>query len=201
VRLRSPSAPLPRGTHNALLDTQELLDELCEDQLTLTLSLTCLEEAIGEAPRDASARAALSTLGSRLVDLAVLREALAQVLQTTVDPHIQRLVAPEAPLADYLRGLYAWAHAVTRALDQLAVSLKTLQPDWALLRWRLEEARNFHFDELFAPIRADIRALSIAANGGASGPKVAENDGLQIAVERLFAVATSLEEKLDQRFG
>ena len=200
VRLRSPSAPLPRATDDAFLDAQELLDELCEDQLTLSVSLTCLEEAIGEAPRDASARAALRTLGSRLVDLADLREALAQVLQSTVDRRIQRLVVPEAPLADYLRGLYAWAHAVVRALDQLAVSLKTLQPDWALLRWRIEEARNFHFDELFTAIRADIQALS-TANGGSSAPNVAEVDGLRIAVERLFGVATSLEEKLDQRFG
>ena len=200
VRLRSPAAPLPRATDIAFLDAQELLDELCEDQLTLSMSLTCLEEAIGQAPRDASARAALRTLESRLVDLGALRDALAQVMLITVDPRVQRLVVPEAPLADYLRGLHAWTNAVMRALDQLAVTLRTLQPDWALLRWRIEEAKNFHFDELFTAIRADLQALAIVANGGsfgANGPRVG---ALQAAVEQLFDAATTLEENLDQRF-
>ncbi|CAN5925448.1 hypothetical protein BH11MYX4_BH11MYX4_03470 [soil metagenome] len=201
VRLRSLVAPLPRATDIEFLDAQELLDELCEDQLTMSMSLTCLEEAVGQAPRDASARAALGTLEARLVDLAALRDALAQVQQRTVDPRLQRLVVPDSPLADYLRGLYAWTHAVMRALDQLAVSLKTLQPDWALLRWRIEEAKNFHFDELHEAIRADLQALSIVANGGSFGADMPAVDGLQSAVEQLFASASTLEAHLDQRFG
>ena len=62
VRLRTLASPLPRSTDIDFMDAQELLDELCEDQLTMSMNLTCLEEAVGLAPRDASARAALVPL-------------------------------------------------------------------------------------------------------------------------------------------
>ena len=201
VRLRALVASLPRATDIDFMDAQELLDELCEDQLTMSMNLACLEEAVGQAPRDLSARAALATLEARLTDLGALRDALAMVQQATVDPRLQRLVVPDSPLADYLRGLYAWAHAVVRALDQLAGSLRALQPDWALLRWRIEEAKNFHFDELHEAIRADLQALSIIASGGAFGAHIPPVEDLQVAVDRLFAAANTLEEHLDQRFG
>ena len=201
VRLRSPAPALPRVTDIEYLDAQDLLDELCEDQLTLSMNLTCLEEALGQAPRDPSARAALRTLESRIVDLGAVRDALTQVMQATVDPRVQRLVVPDSPLAEYLAGIHAWTNAVMRALDQLAVSLRTLQPDWALLRWRIEEAKNFHFDELFVAIRADLQALAIVARGGSFGANGPPVDALQLAVEQLFAAATTLEENLDHRFG
>jgi hypothetical protein len=165
----------------------------------LSVNLTCLEELVAAAPADASARAALRTLTARLADLGALRDVLANVQLAIVDPRLQRIVVPESPLADYLRGMYAWAHAVLRALDQLAASLRA-QPDWALLRWRLEEAKNFHFDELHEGMRADLLALAIVANGGsfgADGPPIEE---LQYAVERLIATAVTLEEHLDERF-
>ena len=198
VRLRAP--PLPRATEIESLDAQELLDELCEDQLTLTVNLAGLEESIARAPRAPSARAAVRTLESRLADLSALRDVLANVHQSFVDARLQRLVVPDSPLADYLRGIYAWTHAVVRALDHLATSLDA-RPDWALLRWRLDEGKNFHFDELHEAIRADLLALSIVANGGsfgANGPPVEE---LQYAVERLLATAVALEAHLDERFG
>ena len=198
MRLRTP---LPRATDLDFVDAQELLDELCDDQLTLSVSLACLEETIGQAPRDASSRAALGALDARLADLRVMRDALTVVQQSAADPRFQRLMIPDAPLADYLRGLYAWAHAVTRALDYLAVHLRTLRPDWALLRCRIEEAKNFHFDELHQPIRADLQALAIVANDGAFGAEMPPVHQLSEATERLFAVAVRLETKLDQRFA
>lgn len=201
VRLRALLSPLPRATDIEFLDAQELLDELCEDQLTLSVNLTCLEDAAQRAPRDASARAALAALEARLGDLGGLRDALAAVLQASVDPRLQRLVVPDSPLADYLRGLYAWVHAVVRALEHVAVSLRKLQPDWALYRWRIEEAKNFHFDELQDAIRADLQALAIVANGGSFGADLPPIEALQQAVARLFKQATRLEEHLDQRFG
>jgi hypothetical protein len=201
VRLRTPTAAFPRATDIDFLDAQELLDELCEDQLTMSMNLAGLEESVRQAPRDVSARAALATLDARIADLGALRDALAMVQQTTIDPRLQRLVVPDSPLAEYLRGLYAWAHAVVRALDHLLVSMQTLQPDWALLRWRIEEAKNFHFDELHEAIRADLQALAIVAHGGAFGVMIPQIDELRTAVEALFATATRLEENLDQRFG
>src|SRR4051794_38849274 len=46
VRLRTVVSPLPRATDIAFMDAQELLDELCEDQLTLSMNLACLEESV-----------------------------------------------------------------------------------------------------------------------------------------------------------
>ena len=183
------------------MDAQELRDELCEDQLALSTNLASLEEAAGLAPRDASARAALAALEARIADLGGLRDSLATVLQASVDRRLQRLLVPDSPLADYLRGLYGWAHAVVRALEHVAVSLRKLQPDWALYRWRIEEAKNFHFDELHEGIRADLLALAIVAYGGSFGADGPPIDALKRAVDGLFAQATRLEGHLDQRFG
>jgi len=200
IRLRAQSAPLPRATEIDHLDAQDLLDELCEDQLTLSMNLTCLEELVAAAPQDAAARAALRTLAARLADLAALRDALANVQLSTVDPRLQRIVVTDSPLADYLRGIYSWAHAALRALEHLAGSLRG-QPDWALLRWRLEEAKNFHFDELHGAIRDDLTALTVVANGGAFGVNRPPVEELHYAVERLISTAVALEEHLDERFG
>lgn len=200
VRLRAQSIPLPRAADIEHLDAQDLLDELCEDQLTMSMNLARLEESVASAPRDPSAAAALRTLEARLADLGALRDALARVQLATVDTRLQRLVVPESPLADYLRGIYAWGHAVVRALDHLASSLRT-HPDWALLRWRIEEAKNFHFDELHEPIRADLLAFTIIAHGGSFGADHPRIEDLQYAVERLISTAVALEEHLDERFG
>jgi hypothetical protein len=194
VRLRalpSPLPPAPRGAEIEWLDAQDLLDELCEDQITMSMNLACLERVVQNAPRDPSARAAFRTLEARIADLGALRDVLGAVASLTVERRFHRLFVPDAALADYLRGIYAWAHAVIRALDTLASSLRALQPDWALLRWRLEEAKNFHFDELIDAIRADVVRVSA----------VPRADELAYAVERLFATATALEERLDERFG
>jgi hypothetical protein len=75
-------------------------------------------------------------------------------------------------------------------LDHLANSLRALRPDWALLRWRIEEAKNFHFDELHDAIRNDVLALA----------SVAPIEELHYAVEHLFATGVALEEHLDERF-
>ena len=200
VRLRAPSIPLPRAADIQHLDAQDLLDELCEDQVTMSMNLARLEESVASTPRDASAAAALRTLEARLAELGALRDALVRVQLATVDTRLQRLVVPESPLADYLRGIYAWAHAVVRALDHLAASLRT-HPDWALLRWRLEEAKNFHFDELHDAIRAELLAFTILADGGSFGADRPRIEDLEYAVERLISTAVALEEHLDERFG
>lgn len=201
VRLRAQALPFPRATEIALLDAQELLDELGEDQLTMCMQLGGLEETVVEGPRDPSARAALQTLQARVADLGALRDALAKVHAAIVDPRLQRIVLPDSPFADYLSGLYSWVHAVVRALDDLATSMRTLQPDWALLRWRIEEAKNFHFDELHEPVRADLLALAIIADGGSFGADRPPIEELRYAVEHLFATAVAVEEHLDERFG
>ena len=197
IRLRTPLARTPELE---MAEAQDLLDELCEDQLTMSMNLAGLEESIALAPRDASARATLRTLEARLADLGALRDALANVQMSFVDPRLQRLATPDSPLAEYLRGIYAWTHAVVRALELLATNLRN-RPDWALLRWRIDEAKNFHFDELHAPIRADLRAFTIVVNGGSFGANRPPIEELEYAAERLMATAVALEEHLEERFG
>ncbi len=199
VRLRAVSTSLPLPNDIDYLDAEDVLDELCEDQLTLSVSLTSLENLVAAAPSDASARAVLRTLSARLADLEALRDALANVQLSLVDPRLQRISVLDSPLADYLCGVYAWSHAVAHALEHLVGSLRA-GPDWALLRWRIEEAKNFHFDELHDAIRGDLTAFVVVANGtafGANRPRVEE---LQYAVERLISAAVALEEHLDERF-
>jgi hypothetical protein len=200
IRLRAQSAALPLATEIAYLDAQDVLDELCEDQLVLTMNLTCLEQLVAAAKPDVASRAALGSLSARIADLDALRDALAIVQLSAIDPRLQRIAVPESALADYLNGLYAWAHAVVRALDELARSLHT-HPDWALLRASLEEAKNFHFDELHEAIRADLTTLTVVANGGAFGADHPPVEELAYAVEHLIATAVALEKHLDERFG
>src|SRR5205814_5258375 len=57
IRLRAQ--PLPRAADIDFLEAQDLLEELCEDQLTMSMSLAGLEESIGQGPRDASSRGAV----------------------------------------------------------------------------------------------------------------------------------------------
>lgn len=205
VRLRSaaPAVPAalaaPPAADVHYLDAQELLDELCEDHLNLAMSLACLERAAEDGPRDPSARAALRALESKVGDLFAVRDALGAIQQIAVDRRLHRLFVPDAALAEYLRGIYAWLHAVVRALDDVATTLHSLSTDWALFRWRIEEAKNFHFDELHDAVRADLAALAVVARVFRGPP--ARVDDLAAAVGRLFSVAETLEASLDQRFG
>jgi hypothetical protein len=175
----------------------EILDELIEDQLVLSMSLSCLDELVEHSPRDPSARAAQGVLCARIADLMTLRDALALVQLALVASHTHALVAPDASLSDYLRGVYSWTHALVRAFEDLARSLVTLEPDWAQARWRIEEARNFHFDELHEPIRSDLLAASIMSDEA----DVAAIEALAHAVANLFAHARNLDSRLEERFG
>ena len=113
--------------------------------------------------------------------------AVAAVQNIAVDHSVHPVFCSDAEAAEYPRGLYAWMHAVVRALDTLVASMRKLEPDWALFRWRLEEAKNFHFDELHDEIRDDVAAL--------------ERTDLAVAIARVFATAEALEASLDQKFG
>ena len=200
VRLRPLNAEVRPMLHLAppaarieWLDAEEVLDELAEDQLKLTVDLARLETMLFEVPRDPSARAAALVLADRVHEVGALRDALASVAVLADERRFHGLFVPESPLSDYLRGLYAWAHALVHALETLAIGLRALQPDWALLRWRIEEAKNFHFDDLMDGIRDEVVRIRIL--------DVPRADELLFALEHLFATALHLEDHLDQRFG
>lgn len=177
------------------LEAQDLLDELAEDQLMLSMNLTCLERIAQSRPRDVSTLAALRCLDERIADLMNMRDALAVMHLSTIAKSVHRAFLPDAPLADYVRGVYAWLHAVVRALDTLSHGLQVMQADWASYRWRIEEAKNFHFDELEEAIRADLESLLVE-----SGDEEAVGQ-LAASFEGLLDEARVLEAKLDERFG
>jgi hypothetical protein len=187
--------PTFRG-HVDLIEAQDLLDELAEDQLTLSLSLTRLSAADPDRrpQEDPSIRASFNTMDARVEDLANVRDALAILHNKTIARSVHRAFMPDAPLAEYLRGIYAWTHAVVRALDELSVELLRLAPNWESYRWRIEEAQNFHFDELEESIDEDLATLFEEGDE----ESVAE---LAASFDELLDRARTLQQNLNERFG
>lgn len=198
IRIRAQAATAP-DVEIEFLDALELLDDLGDDQLSLSMALAAIERATEQGPRDLSALAALRSIYERVEDVRAVRNAIADVQRIAVDRRLHRVFVSDAPLAEYLRGIYAWLHEAARALDTVAEQLQTLSADWNELRQRLEEAKNFHFVELRAPIRADLGALAVIADSfEPPHPPVRE---LMAAIVRLFRAADALEASLDQPLG
>lgn len=207
VRLRAVDvAPSKLAGNVEWLEAQDLLDELCEDQATLTMKLACLERTTfdlaregaraGAPPHSARAVGVIRSLEARVRELGDVREALAVLHLAAVSRSVQPAFLPDAPLAEYLRGAYAWLFAVVRALEHLALGLRAKEPDWATYRWRVEEAKNFHFDELEAEIAISLAALESRDRG-----VDAAVTQLAAAVELVLEDARALEVRLDARFG
>jgi hypothetical protein len=187
IRLRA--APRHTATGNA--NAQDFLDQIGDEQLNLTVELLCLRRAIDELARHPRGQTLARALTVREAMLTRLRDALECLYVRTATRRLHPLFLDDGPLADYLRGLYAWLHAAIRAFDQLVDSIRTGQPDWALLRWRLGEARAFHFPDLDGSIRGDVKALAVVtADVGAA-------EDASGALEPLFAAARELEAALD----
>ncbi len=155
------------------LDALDVLDELRDEQHSLDVGVAGLLRS--SAATVASAEAA--TAG--LADLVALHEGLRAVRLRASDRSLQSLFLPDAPLVDYLRGLYAWGDAMVRALADF---VRESRPDAGRLAGRLEHAKNFHFDELHDAIRADL-AKAPQREAGALGD----------ALERLFVVGCGVE--------
>jgi hypothetical protein len=173
-----------------------VLDELGEDHLTLSVNLACLDRARYECDtEDRCAAAALRSIDRRLTDLAYVRDALAGVQLAAATRSVQRAFLPDAPLADYVRGVYAWMHAVVRAFDRLVSELAEKNPSWPKYRARIEEAKNFHFDELGGAIRADLASLRLES-GDDEAVRL-----LRKAFEGLLNEAVALEATLDDGLG
>jgi hypothetical protein len=126
-------------------------------------------------------------LYDRYEDLRLVAWAMAAVERELAGPGLATLTAtPEA--ADYFRGLYAWSHAVGRALLGLAADLRHGGPDWAMYRFRVEEASQFVFDELEGTLLDAVRAGDDA-----------RSQGLRDAYAALFLAVREVRERLDQR--
>jgi hypothetical protein len=174
-------------------------DEFGAELLTLTMALQTLEGVAAKDPYDVSLRAATSTLRMRFADLAALRDATEKVLYDCFDARMYTLATIDGPLADYMRGLYAWAKAIARAFEDLARELQRLAPDWSQLRARLAEAEAFYLEPLESDVRAQVHYLY------ARSPELADARDplfeLRAHVEEMFWSASGLRESLNERFG
>jgi hypothetical protein len=199
VRIRGHVAASPE-VEIEFLDALELLDDLGDDQVTLSMALARIERVTERGPRDLSALAALTAIYERAEDVRLVRDALAEVQRIAVDRRLHRIFVADEPLAEYLRGVYAWLLAAVRALEKVATQLQTLSADFADYRYRLEEAKNFHFDELKPDIQADLAALAVVSRS--FEPRgVSPVRELAAAIGRLFVAARALEASLDQPLG
>jgi hypothetical protein len=198
VRIRAQASAAP-DVEIEFLDALELLDDLGDDQVTLSMALASIERVTETGPRDLSALAALRAIYERVEDIRAVRNAIADVQRIAVDKRLHRVFVCDAPLAEYLRGVYAWLHEAARALGTAAMQLQTLSADWSDYRRRIDEAKNFHFDELMVPIVEDLKALAEVAR--AFEPPHPPVRQLAAAIGRLFKVATYLETSLDQPLG
>lgn len=198
VRIRAQASAAP-NVDIEFLDALELLDDLGDDQVTLSMALASIERVTETGPRDLSALAALRSVYERVEDLRAVRNAIAEVQRIAVDRRLHRIFVADAPLAEYLRGVYAWLHEAARALGVVARELQTLSADYAAFRRRMDEAKNFHFDELMGHIAKDLKALhAVSKELDPPHPPVRELTG---AIARLFQAATCLEASLDQPLG
>jgi hypothetical protein len=172
---------------------QSFLEELGDEQLTLQMSLMCVEHVVDDVPRDPSAHAAADILCARIADLAEVRNALDAICLDAADRRMQGMLRSDGPLAEYVRGLHAWTKGVLRAFESVARELCVLAPNWAQFRARLEDARAFYLEDLELLVRREAGALH-APEGDSLGE-------LKAHLEDLFWAASYLAKGLEKRFG
>ncbi len=176
-----------------------VLEELGDEQLTMTVNLMCVDHIIEGVPRDPSSRAAAVSMRERLDDMADLRSALNGMYLMATDPRMRDMLGRDAPLTEYLRGLYAWAKAVLRAFEQSGYAIRSLSVDWSALRARIEDAAPFYFAELENEI-VDALARMRIVSPETNHPADPLSD-LDDQLADVFMSAGKLARSLEQRFG
>jgi hypothetical protein len=137
---------------------------------------------------DVSARAAETSLRCRVGALALVRNALTDVIELTDRAEYAQLALPSGQLAAYLAGAYLWLGDVTEALTTLATELNTLIPDWSAVRHRLNEV-EWIFDMLV------IEQKKI------EGGLPSNDDELSATLDQLFGAVAGFQAKLSEPFG
>jgi hypothetical protein len=215
---KTSAVPMTLRGHIDWLDAEAVLDELDEDQLALSMRIAGLERAGVIGSKDEATRNALRPLHDRLGDLIDVCDALAALQRSAIAQSVHRAFLPDAPLAEYVRGVYAWMHAVVRALEELVFGVRRgerktkpmdlfapdepNEPDWATYRWRIEEAKNFHFHELERAIRIDLAQLLEDLDDDHNvdltrQPSPNPIDSLIAAFDDVLGKARALEKQLD----
>jgi hypothetical protein len=169
----------------------QLLDAVGDEALTLSVNMETVRHALDSVPYDRSTRAAAQTVRRRLAEMDDVANALFEVLTVCSSPAAAPLLANDAPLADYLRGVVAWWRGILQAFEQVTPALQTLSADWGLLRRRIEDAGAFLLPELVDDARADL--IPRGFGGGSTA--------LLDALDVLLASADWLARGLREPFG
>ena len=140
---------------------QRFLEEIGGAQFTLTMRLNELDR-VAQRDGDAlvpSTEAARFVLGARIAELDLLRDALNDLYLEAAAPEVADALAHDGVFTEYLRGVYAWAESILRALEVLNSELGTLSPDWFRMRARINDARDFYLAHLENEARGAVEAL------------------------------------------
>jgi hypothetical protein len=172
----------------------QLLDALGEDALTLSVNMETLHHALDQVAYDRSAQAAARVMRTRLDEMEDLENAFLDVLTACSSPLAAPLLANDAPLADYLRGVVAWWKGILQAFDQLSRELGSLSANWATLRRRIEDAGSFLLPELVDDAREDLILATVTG-------ETAETTALLDSLDVLFATADGMATGLREPFG
>ena len=138
---------------NVPLEARTFVDEMTTAQMELTaqiVTLAWVTHAIPEHPVTQGVGTYIREAGKSFTRL---RSALSALRLDARGVRLGALLAPDANLADYLRGLYAWSAALVRALEDLALEARVRAPRWGKLQRRIEDARVFHLDDLESAVR------------------------------------------------
>ena len=175
------------------------VEQLADEQRGLGEAIKSFDLDAMDLPRDPSVHAAAQSMTERMADLAELRSALGAVYLDATDPRMHELLAVDSALSEYLRGLYTWCRGTLRAFFELAEGLRTLSPDWACLRSRLDDARAFYLEELEGQIQIEVARMRVhfPTTNVASDP-LAELDA---HLTELFWAAGHFGRSLEKRFG
>ena len=164
-------------------------DALVSRHVELACAVTSVEKICESFDSvDVSARAAERSLRCRVGALALVRNALSNVIELTDSPEHAALALPNGQLAAYLAGAYLWLGDMTEALTTLASELNTLVPEWSVVRQRINEVAWIH-DMLVV----EQKKIEAALESG--------DDELAATLDELFAAVTALQAKLAEPFG
>ena len=183
--MRGDAAPPPASTLPAS-DIDAFLDELADDGLDLTLRLLVVDSLAAMLPMSAAHLRFFAEVAS----IGALRESLQDVCARVSDRRLSRLIAPDAPLGAYVKGLFLRAGAVARALERHGFESlgEDGEADGARLARVADDAATFHFRELRDSIRRDVAALRIER-----GCRIALG-ALEAGLERLYAAVDRLDQ-------
>jgi hypothetical protein len=180
-----PATRRSDGTGDARRDPAAFLEELAADGLDLGLRLLVVD-SIAAMLVTRGEDGETMTFFTQAAAASALRESLDLVCARGADPRARRVMASEAPLGAYVKGLYLRAGAAVRALELLGFQSLDGEGDLAAFGRALDAAAGYHFVDLRDAIRRDLATLRIDLG---HTPLV---KSLRDAVEHLFVTTARL---------